>query len=95
MPYEMARYEHADARYAQLDDEGRRCDGNNRRCTQRAIEQHFVRRLDPDTGELLDPGADPQEKRLCGRHRQQFTNNANWSPISWQRMTGLAWPKAS
>jgi hypothetical protein len=92
MQHEMNHYPHTDARYAQLDAEGRRCAGNSYRCTQRAIEQHIVRRRDPETGEVT---GEPEEKRLCGRHRQQFTNSAAWQPVSWQRMTGLAWPKAS
>jgi hypothetical protein len=89
MAHQMTHYSHTDARYTQLDAEGRRCDGNNRRCTQRAIEQHWVRRCDPETGKMI---GDPEEMRTCGRHRQQFVNSALWHPVSWQRMTGLAWP---
>lgn len=84
----MGQYGHADREYLKRDAEGRRCDGNNRRCTQRAIEQHLVRRADTDS-------AEPELKQTCGRHRQQFINSATWIHITTSRMRGREWPQAS
>lgn len=92
MPFEMTHYAHTDSRYAQLDQEGRRCDGNSRRCTQRAIEQHLVRRRSLDSDEIV---GEPETRQSCGRHRQQFTNSAFWLHITTSRMGGREWPVAS
>lgn len=92
MPFEMTHYKHTDSRYAKMDREGRRCDGNNRRCTQRAVEQHLVRRRDPDNGRVT---GEPATKQTCARHRQQFVNSALWLHITTSRMGGRAWPEAS
>jgi hypothetical protein len=88
MPEPMGQYVHAEREYAKRDAEGRRCEGNNRRCTQRAIEQHLVRRTDTDS-------AENEVKQTCGRHRQQFINSSMWIYISTSRMGGTQWRQAS
>jgi hypothetical protein len=84
----MGHYTHAESEYRKRDAEGRRCEGNNRRCTQRAIEQHLVRRSD-------QADADNEIKQTCGRHRQQFINSVMWIHISTSRMGGQQWRQAS
>lgn len=58
-------------RYARLEKENRRCDGNNRRCTNGAIEEYAL--LPAHDWEPI-PGAEMINKRACSRHARQFTN---------------------
>lgn len=90
MTHRMVEKDHAKAAWAQRDREGRRCDGNNRRCTLRSIWQHLVRHKNAD-GTL----GEPQLKRTCSRHSIQYTDSGLWEHVSTSRMGGKEWPQAS
>jgi hypothetical protein len=64
-------------RLDRLDRIGRRCDANDRRCVNPAVDVYELVRADgfgmPIQGERI------QTKQACGRHRLQFLENGCWA----------------
>lgn len=73
-------------RYARLERDDRRCDGNNRRCPRGAVERYT---LAPAQDWTAIPDASPVEKLSCSRHRQQFINNPTYVVIKMDRFPAL------
>lgn len=69
-------------RYANLDKQNRRCDGNGRLCVKSANHMIWVIRA----ANAMDPFAVPEIKLTCTKHRQVFENNEAWKLIRTQRM---------
>lgn len=61
-----------------LDSIGRRCDANNRRCVNKAVERMLVNRF---VDGVIPADAEPQAQQCCGRHRGAFLFTEKWQVV--------------